>query len=71
MRHATEDVARLVVAHFNPLFECFDKGYVAGAVALNDFARGFINYYEVIVFVNDFHNIDCDSKRWRKVTTFY
>ena len=55
MHRAEKDFAGLIVLCFYVGFDVFGQGAIAGFVALNDFARGFVDDDHMIVFVKDFH----------------
>ena len=55
VHHAEEDVARFGIFFLDILFHSFAQRLVAGFVALHDFACGFVDNDQVIVFVENVH----------------
>lgn len=55
VHHTEEDVARFGIFFLDILFHSFAQRLVAGFVALYDFACGFVDNDQVIVFVENVH----------------
>ena len=55
MHDAQEDIAGLLVLLLDVLAHEVGEGDVARLVALDDFARGLVHNYYMIILVNDLH----------------
>ena len=55
MYHAQEYLAGLMVFLLDIIFDNFREGAIAGLVSLYDLPALFIDYNNMVVFVNDFH----------------
>ena len=55
VRHAQENIARLVIFFLDPLLHRIDERRVTGAVALHQLTGTFVDDDDVVVFINYFH----------------
>ena len=56
MHHAQEHCPRLLVLLFDIVFHNIREGAIASLVSLYDLPALFIDYYNMVVLVNDLHN---------------
>ena len=56
MSYTEEDFARLGIFLFDPLLDRLGQRAVTSLIALNNLPDSLIDYDQMIVFVNDFHN---------------
>ena len=56
MHHTQENGTWLGVLFFDIVFHQFRKGAIASLIALYDLPTLFVDYDDMVVFVNDLHN---------------
>ncbi|OPZ11050.1 MAG: hypothetical protein BWZ06_01789 [Bacteroidetes bacterium ADurb.BinA261] len=64
--NAAKNITRFVVFFFQIFFNQFRKRFIAGFVALHNFRRCFIDDNEMIVFVENIHNLQITNKMRHK-----